>query len=256
MSGNNLELYPAMDLRDGRVVRLYQGDYSRQTTFAAAPRDLARRWQARGVRRVHVVDLDGARHGRAHNLDVMTSLAALGLRLQCGGGVRSAADIERLLAAGIDRVVIGSLAVQQPELVCGWLQKYGPEKIVLALDVRPTAGGWQPAVHGWTENTDVALEALLVRYRKAGAQHVLSTAIDRDGTLQGPALSLYKTIAKIWPEVCLQASGGVRHAADIRALADAGVAGVIVGRSLLEGRVGLAALQTAAGQGRRAAGAS
>src|SRR5690625_5344724 len=86
MSGNNLELYPAMDLREGRVVRLYQGDYSRQTTFAAAPQDLARRWQARGVRRVHVVDLDGARHGRAHNLDVMTSLAALGLRLQCGGG--------------------------------------------------------------------------------------------------------------------------------------------------------------------------
>src|SRR5690625_7267034 len=125
MSGNNLELYPAMDLRDGRVVRLYQGDYSRRTTFAAPPRDLARRWQARGVRRVHVVDLDGARHGRAHILDVMTSLAALVLRLQCGGGVRSAADIERLLAAGIDRVVIGSLSLHQPVLVIGWLPDAG-----------------------------------------------------------------------------------------------------------------------------------
>lgn len=234
-------IYPAIDVRAGRVVRLRQGDYARETDYATDPFALACRYAEGGARWLHLVDLDAARSG-GYALEPLLEriVAATGLRVQTGGGIRSETDLERLLQRGAARVVIGSLAVREPERVAQWIQRHGAERITLALDTRQDPQGrWCLPVEGWTAESGVDLEQLLHGYAHCGLRHLLCTDIARDGMLAGPNLGLYRHLRRIAPWVQVQASGGVRNAADVRAAQVTGCAGVVLGRALLEQRLSL-----------------
>jgi len=231
----NFDVIPAIDLRGGQVVRLKQGDYAQQTTYAADPRELARRYADAGARWLHLVDLDGARSGRLDNLAVIAAIATDGMAIQAGGGVRKEADLQRLFDAGVQRVVVGSVAVRDPARVAAWLAKYGAERLTLALDTRHAEGRWVLPSAGWTEVEARTLDELAPWYAARGARHLLCTDIDRDGMLAGFNLDLYRHLATSVPQLALQASGGVRSLDDIRAARDAGANAVILGRALLEG---------------------
>ena len=232
-------LMPAIDLRGGRCVRLYQGDFAGETRYDCSPRELLARYRALGASWVHVVDLDGARDGLLAHRELILDLAAQrGVRLQVGGGIRSAAVIAELLASGIERVVIGSAAVERPDEVLGWLGRFGAERICLALDVRCEPRG-EPRVRtrGWQAGTASSLWQALAAYPQAAGRHVLCTDIERDGALAGPNLDLYRDAVERCPGLAWQASGGVRHAADLQALARIGVAAAVSGKALLEERI-------------------
>lgn len=231
----NFDVIPAIDLRGGQVVRLKQGDYAQQTTYAADPRELAGRYAEAGARWLHLVDLDGARSGRLDNLAVIAAIATDGMAIQAGGGVREEADLQRLFDAGVQRVVVGSVAVRDPARVAAWLAKYGAERLTLALDTRHAEGRWVLPSAGWTEVEARTLDELAPWYAARGARHLLCTDIDRDGMLAGFNLDLYRHLATSVPQLALQASGGVRSLDDIRAARDAGANAVILGRALLEG---------------------
>jgi phosphoribosylformimino-5-aminoimidazole carboxamide ribotide isomerase len=233
-----MELIPAIDLRDGRCVRLVQGDFARETRYAVDPVELGARYRALGARWLHVVDLDGAKQGRPVNLALVARIRARsGLRVQFGGGVRDRQSLEKALESA-DRIVIGSLAVTAPALVGSWLEEFGAEQLALALDVRVGADG-EPAIatHGWTRASAATLASAVEEYLPAGLQHVLCTDIERDGVLGGPNVALYADCVRRWPAVEFQASGGVRDAADLDALAATQVAAAVSGRALLDGRI-------------------
>ena len=227
---------PAIDLREGRVVRLKQGDYAQQTVYADDPRALAQRYAEVGARWLHLVDLDGARSGKLDNLAVIEAIAMDGMQVQAGGGVREEADLQRLFTAGVTRVVLGSVAIRDPEQVAGWLRDYGPERLTLALDTRRMEERWTLPSAGWTESETRTLDELAPWYAAQGARHLLCTDIARDGMLAGFNLDLYRHLADVVPQLAVQASGGVRSLDDIRAAREAGAQGVILGRALLEGR--------------------
>lgn len=228
-------LYPAMDLMEGKVVRLRQGRFDDLTIYPADPRDALRRFTAAGARWAHVVDLDGARasgpvqHGRIARL-----AASAPLHLQVGGGIRSREHVERLLAAGVARVVVGSLAVHQPELVREWIDSFGAERIALALDVRIAAGEPQVAISGWTQDSGLTLWEVAARF--PNGRHLLLTDIGRDGELSGPNFDLLEAAVERLPHFQVQASGGISSLADLQRLP---TAGVIVGKALWEGRLAL-----------------
>ncbi|MBY6204666.1 HisA/HisF-related TIM barrel protein [Halomonas denitrificans] len=232
---------PALDLRDGGVVRLQQGDYDRETRYALSPVGQARAYRDAGARLLHLVDLDAALEGGAGNLAVITEITgALDIPVQAGGGVRSEDDLARRLDAGIDRVVLGSLCVREPERVVEWIDRYGADRIVAGLDVRPTDDGrWIPQAAGWTEAGETDLFTLLEQLCVGGLVHLLCTDITRDGMLAGPSTELYADLADRYPDLRIQASGGVGDPTHLEAAAATGVAGCIVGRALLEGRVPL-----------------
>ena len=232
----SLNVIPAIDLRGGKVVRLKQGDYAQQTTYDADPRELAQRYASAGATWLHLVDLDGARSGNLDNLAVIESIAANGMRIQAGGGVRSEDDLARLFSAGVSRVVLGSVAIRDPELVADWLTRYGAEQLTIALDTRQVDGRWALPSAGWTEMETRTLDELAPWYAGKGARHLLCTDIDRDGMLAGFNLDLYRHLAETVPHLAVQASGGVRSLDDIRAAREAGAKGVILGRALLEAR--------------------
>ncbi|MFD0738549.1 HisA/HisF-related TIM barrel protein [Lysobacter koreensis] len=240
---NGYTLYPAIDVRDGRVVRLRQGDYARETRYPDDPLAVAQRYAAAGARWLHLVDLDAARSGGYTLAPLLASIkASTALQVQTGGGVRSRADVDAMLAAGADRVVVGSLAVREPARVGEWLQCFGAQRLTVALDARADdEGRWWLPTAGWTLASGVELDALVAHYADAGLHHLLSTDIDRDGMLAGPNLALYRRIHALAPQLALQASGGVRDLADIDAAREAGCAGVVLGKSLLDGRFELAA---------------
>jgi phosphoribosylformimino-5-aminoimidazole carboxamide ribotide isomerase len=233
-----MKLIPAIDLRDGRCVRLLKGDFAKETRYDVDPVALAVQYREQGADWLHVVDLDGAKRGEPVNLALIERMgAAAGVAVQYGGGVRTSASLEQALTV-VARVVIGSLAVTEPDTVAEWLTRYGPERLVLALDVRLTRDGTPTiATHGWTRASTLTLEAAVERYAVAGLRHVLCTDIDRDGALTGPNVELYRDCATRWPDIAFQASGGVRDAADLEALAAAGVAAAVSGKALLEGRL-------------------
>jgi phosphoribosylformimino-5-aminoimidazole carboxamide ribotide isomerase len=236
-----MEIIPAIDLRAGGVVRLAQGDYARETRYPVEPLELARAYAAAGARWLHVVDLDGARAGTLENLRTIEALAGTPLRIQAGGGVRDEDGVHRLFDAGVTRVVVGSVAVNDPGSVEQWLSRHGAERICVALDTKADAqAGWTLPVKGWTESSDAGLDELAVRYARAGARHLLCTDITRDGMLSGPNLDLYAHLQQVVPGFAVQASGGVRSVDDLHALRVAGAAAAILGRSLLEGRLTLA----------------
>lgn len=229
------QVIPAIDLRGGRVVRLRQGDYARETVFPVDPVELAQGYADEGAQWLHVVDLDGARSGRFANLAVIEAITRTGaLKVQAGGGVRTTDDLRRLYAAGVARVVVGSLAVQNPYATAIWISQFEPDRLVLALDVRRQADAWRLPVHGWTEDSCVQLDTLAAHYTRAGARHVLCTDIARDGTLDGFNLDLYRDLAGFAPDFEIQASGGACSLDDVRKVRVAGVRGVILGRALLE----------------------
>lgn len=240
-----MELIPAIDLRGGRVVRLFQGDFAAETRYELAPEELYARYVRAGAGRVHIVDLDGARDGQAGNRPVVAALVALGrLRVQCGGGLRSSSSVQALLDTGVDRAVIGSVAVTAPAEVLEWLGAFGAERLVLALDVRvDPAGVPLVAIHGWREQSAVSLWDLIDRYAGAGLRHVLCTDVSRDGALAGPNLALYREAVARFPAVAWQASGGVRDVSDLRSLAETGVAAAVSGKALIEGRIAPEELQ-------------
>jgi phosphoribosylformimino-5-aminoimidazole carboxamide ribotide isomerase len=240
-----MELIPAIDLRGGRCVRLYQGDFDAETRYEVTPEALYDRYAAFGARWLHVVDLDGARDGTQAHRGIVGALCARGpLRLQVGGGLRDAATVEDTLAAGVSRAVIGSLAVTDPDIVVGWLRRFGPERITLAVDVRIGDDGTpRVATHGWKAQSTLTLWDAVARYTAAGLQHVLCTDVGRDGAMSGPNLELYVEAVRRFPGLAWQASGGVRDARDLWALADAGVAGAVSGRALLEDRISPEELQ-------------
>lgn len=233
-----MELIPAIDLKDGGCVRLFQGRFDEVTEYPADPVSLALRYAGIGARWVHCVDLDGARDGAAGNLETIRRMAAeLPGGLQVGGGIRDRAAAQTLLDAGVGRVVIGSVAAEDPPAVIEWLAELGPERLVLALDVNCEAGEPMLVSRGWTEQSELSLWRALERYGEAGARHVLCTDVSRDGAFTGPATDLYRACAQRFPDMCFQASGGVRDAADLEALAVTGASAAIVGRALLEGRI-------------------
>ena len=233
-------VYPAIDVRAGKVVRLKQGDYAQETTYPADPLALAQRYAQLGARWLHLVDLDAARDGGYTLAPLLQEIfRTSGLRVQTGGGIRSAEDVQRVLDAGAARVVVGSLAVREPEQVAGWLAKIGADRLTIALDTRYIAGQWRLPLHGWTETSERTLDDVATFYRDAGMTHLLCTDISRDGMLAGPNLSLYRHLTKLLPGVAVQASGGVRDIADIHAARAVRCGGVILGKALLEHRFSL-----------------
>lgn len=234
-------VYPAIDVRGGRVVRLRQGDYADETRYGDDPLTFAARYAEAGATWLHLVDLDAARAGGYTLAPLLRKIVAeTGLQVQTGGGVRSRKDVVTLLDAGAARVVIGSLAVREPDAVLGWLAEFGGGRITIALDARQDdAGVWRLPLHGWVEESEQTLETLLMRYADAGLQHLLCTDISRDGMLAGPNFNLYRRLCTAHPQVKLQASGGAREAADVAAARAAGCAGIVLGKALLEGHVDL-----------------
>jgi phosphoribosylformimino-5-aminoimidazole carboxamide ribotide isomerase len=231
-------LYPAIDVREGRVVRLRQGDFAQETRYGDAPLAIAQRYAEQGAGWLHLVDLDAARLGGYMLQGLLGDLkATTALRVQTGGGVRSEGDVRALFDAGADRVVVGSLAVEDPARVRGWLERYGGERLTIAMDARRgNDGRWRLPSRGWTADSGVVLDELLQAYAGSGLRHLLCTDIQRDGMLAGPNTALYETILRLAPGVRLQASGGVRDLDDVRAARAAGCSGVVLGKTLLEGR--------------------
>lgn len=231
-------IIPALDLIDGNVVRLHQGDYGQQRDYGSDPLPRLQDYQAQGAEVLHLVDLTGAKDPAARQIPLLQKLlAGVSVPVQVGGGVRTEQDVEALLEAGAARVVVGSTAVKSPALVQSWFKRFGADALVLALDVRIDAeGNKQVAVSGWQETSGTTLEQLVDDFLPFGLKHVLCTDISRDGTLAGSNVELYQEVCARFPQVAFQASGGIGGLDDIAALRGSGVKGVIVGRALLEGK--------------------
>ena len=231
-------IIPALDLIKGQVVRLFQGDYGQVTEYNVNPTEQFALYHQAGANWLHLVDLTGAKNTQARQLTLISQLlASTPANVQIGGGVRCEQDVSDLFHAGAQRVVIGSTAVKQPERVKGWIKKYGAEHIVLALDINIDNNGNRiVAVSGWQEDSGVTIETLLEDFLKVGLKHVLCTDISRDGTLTGSNVELYVDLCRQYPQVQFQSSGGIGSLDDIAALKGSGVAGVIVGRALLDGK--------------------
>lgn len=230
---------PAIDLREGKCVRLKQGDFSRQTVYNDDPMQVARHYRDCGFENLHVVDLDGARSGQQQHQDVVAKIVAeTGLVVQLGGGIRDRHSLEHWLQSGVSRCVIGSVAVSEPDLVSGWLDEFGADSIVLALDVRINPNQVPClAIHGWMEDTDTTLWQALERYCAVDAKHILCTDVGRDGMMSGPNLGLYEELIRRYPNLQVQASGGVRNLEDLGALRRTGCAAAITGRALLDASI-------------------
>lgn len=232
-------IIPAIDLIDGCVVRLHQGDYGARRDYGEDPLARLQRYQASGAQLLHIVDLTGAKDPKARRqIPLLRELLGnLSIPVQTGGGIRSADDVRSLLDAGAARVVVGSAAVKRTDEVAGWMKTFGADKLVLALDVRINkAGNAEVAVSGWQENSGVLMDDLIRAFEPAGLRYVLTTDISKDGTLAGPNTALYAKLAQTFPNIDFQASGGIGSLDDIRAVSHTGAAGVIVGRALLEGK--------------------
>jgi phosphoribosylformimino-5-aminoimidazole carboxamide ribotide isomerase len=234
-----MELIPAIDLKDGRCVRLLKGDFAAETVYSNDPAEILTRYRAFGARRVHVVDLDGAKDGTQANRDVIMKFARDdSTKLQVGGGLRSLERVQALLNAGVERAVIGSVAINSPDVVLSWLSEVDPTRIVLALDVRLDESGIPMlTTHGWQQTSSVMLWTAVERFLRAGLTHVLCTDVARDGALTGPNFELYAEAVRRFPELLWQASGGVATAHDLIALRECGVAAVISGKALLENKI-------------------
>lgn len=232
-------LIPSIDLRGGQCVRLLRGDFAAETRYDVDPIGLLKHYQNLGARWLHIVDLDGARDGDLANTSLLQRMAEQSaLSLQVGGGVRTLAAAQRLRSAGVDRVVIGSAAIEQPDEVLRWIETLGPEHCCLALDVRLDDEQIpRVQIRGWTQATAVSLWDALAPFRQVGLKDVLCTDVARDGALEGPSLELYRAAVERHPDIRWQASGGVRDTEDLTRLAAVGVAAAISGKALLEGRI-------------------
>ena len=229
-----IELIPAIDIIDGKCVRLSQGDYGSKKVYDENPVEIAKKLEDHGIRRLHVVDLDGAASHHVVNYRTLEQIASrTSLIIDFGGGVKSDEDLVIAFESGAQMVTGGSIAVKNPEVFCRWLQVYGAEKIILGADVKD----YKIAVNGWKDESACELFPFLKEYVEKGVRKVICTDISRDGMLQGPSVSLYKDILERHSELYLIASGGVSCADDTRVLEAAGVPAVIFGKALYEGRI-------------------
>ena len=241
-------IYPAIDLKDGVCVRLMHGKFDQVTRYDEQPAVRLTAFAAEGAEWIHIVDLDGAEAGHAMQHALIGELtAAIDVKIQSGGGVRTVEDVAKLLDAGVSRIVIGSLAVTKPDEVSAWLARFGPDRITLAFDVKIEDGVPVPALKGWTQSSGVDLWTALDRYPKGVFKHLLVTDVGRDGAMTGPNLQLLSDIRLRRPDLVLQASGGVSSLDDLAAVKALGCNGAIVGRALYENRFTLPeAIATAA----------
>ena len=234
-----IELIPAIDIINGQCVRLTKGDYDQKTVYGK-PLDMAHEFERIGFERLHVVDLDGAKSRHIVNDAVLKAITTeTKLIVDFGGGIKTDEDIEKAFDAGASMVTVGSIAVTKPELFMGWLEKYGPERMILGADVRHG----KISINGWKEDSTEDLLPFLKKYIDAGVRNVLCTEISKDGTLAGPAIDLYKGVMDAYPELHLIASGGVSSKADIEALDAAGIPAVVFGKAIYEGRINLEELR-------------
>ena len=230
-----IELIPAIDIINGQCVRLTKGDYDQKTVYGK-PLDMAREFERFGYERLHVVDLDGAKSKHIVNDAVLKAITTeTKLTVDFGGGIKTDEDIEKAFASGAAMVTIGSIAVTNPELFMGWLEKYGAERIILGADVRLG----KISINGWKEDSSEDLLPFLKKYVEAGVKNVLCTEISKDGTLAGPAIDLYKGVMEAYPQLHLIASGGVSSIDDIKALDKAGIPAVVFGKAIYEGKIDL-----------------
>lgn len=234
-----IELIPAIDIINGQCVRLTKGDYKQKKVYHDDPVAVAKDFEALGFRRLHIVDLDGAKSKHIVNDAVLRGItSATSLAVDFGGGIKTEEDIEKAFEAGAAMVTIGSVAVTDPDLFIGWLKKYGPEKLILGADVR----NGMISINGWKEDSSEPLLPFLRKYIDAGMVNVLCTEISKDGTLQGPAVALYKEVMANYPQLHLIASGGVSRQEDIEELEREGIPAVVFGKAIYEGRIDLKSL--------------
>ena len=231
-----IELIPAIDIIDGQCVRLTKGDYDQKTVYRDSPAEVAKEFEQKGFKRLHVVDLDGAKSKHIVNDEVLRRITTeTNLTVDFGGGIKTDEDIEKAFCAGAAMVTVGSIAVTQPELFIGWSEKYGADRMILGADVR----NGKISINGWKEDSAEDLLPFLRKYIDAGVKTVLCTEISKDGTLQGPAIELYKEVMTAYPTLHLIASGGVSSIDDIKALDRAGIPAVVFGKAIYEGKINL-----------------
>ncbi len=229
-----IELIPAIDIIDGKCVRLTKGDYDQKKVYNDDPVEVAKQFESLGFRRLHVVDLDGAKSKHIVNVDVLKAItSATNLIVDFGGGIKTDNDIELAFANGASLVTIGSIAVTQPELFASWLEKYGADRIILGADVR----NGKISINGWKEDSAEDLLPFLKYYINKGVINVLCTEISKDGMLEGPATDLYKEVMAEYPNLNLIASGGISSNEDIKELNRYGIPSVVFGKAIYEGKI-------------------
>lgn len=230
----HIELIPAIDIIEGKCVRLTKGDYNRKTVYNENPADVAMRFEELGFKRLHVVDLDGAKSSHVVNIDVLRAITSrTNMTVDFGGGIKTDTDIKKAFDNGANMVTIGSIAIQKPELMFRWVDTYQAEKIILGADVR----NGKVSINGWKEDSDIDLLDFLHTYMQAGIKNILCTEISKDGTLQGPATDLYRSVMAQYPDLHLIASGGVASNEDIYNLEEAGIPAVVFGKAFYEGKI-------------------
>ena len=230
-----IELIPAIDIINGQCVRLTKGDYDQKTVYGE-PLDMALEFERIGYKRLHVVDLDGAKSKHIVNEAVLKAITTeTALTVDFGGGIKTDEDLEKAFASGAAMVTVGSIAVTNPDLFMGWLEKYGADRMILGADVRHG----KISINGWKEDSNEDLLPFLKKYVEAGVRHVLCTEISKDGTLAGPAIDLYRRVMDTYPDLHLIASGGVSSKEDIIALDAAGIPAVVFGKAIYEGKINL-----------------
>ena len=235
-----MEIIPAIDIIEGKCVRLTQGDYSQKKVYNENPLEVAKEFEDAGLKRLHLVDLDGAKAGQVKNWKVLESLAGkTSLVIDFGGGVKAEKDAQIIFDSGAAMITIGSMAVKDEETFVSWLKKYGTEKFLLGADVKDE----KIAVHGWLETTDVWIYDFIQKYTEHGVQQIFCTDVAKDGALQGPSIELYKNIIQKFPELHFIASGGVSNIDDVYQLEEINCKGVIIGKAIYEGRIKLSELK-------------
>ncbi|CAN5115924.1 1-(5-phosphoribosyl)-5-[(5-phosphoribosylamino)methylideneamino]imidazole-4-carboxamide isomerase [soil metagenome] len=233
-------IIPAIDIIDGKCVRLTQGDYSQKKIYNANPLEVALEFQDSGIKRLHLVDLDGAKAKKIINLNVLETLARnTSLHIDFGGGVQSDQDIEDAFNAGARQITGGSIAVKDPQLFKSWLSKYGVDKIILGADVK----NQRIAISGWAEQSEVNIIDFIGSYSEKEIKYIICTDVSKDGLLQGPSFDLYRQLYAAFPQLNLIASGGVSNLNDLQLLNKSGIYGAIVGKAIYEGKIQLKDLQ-------------
>lgn len=235
-----MEIIPAIDIIDGKCVRLTKGDYNQKTEYNDNPVEVAQEFEAAGIKRLHLVDLDGAKAKKVVNLDVLKNIAnETNLAIDFGGGVQSTQDLEKVFNAGASQVTGGSIAVKNEALFTEWIYEFGGDKIILGADVKDE----QIVIHGWEEKADWQIYDFLEHYLEKGLRHVICTDVSKDGALQGPSTELYIKILDRFPTIKLIASGGVSNLYDLEELDKIGVYGAIIGKAIYEKRISLSELK-------------
>jgi phosphoribosylformimino-5-aminoimidazole carboxamide ribotide isomerase len=236
-----MEIIPAIDIIDGKCVRLTHGDYSQKKIYNEHPLEVARQFEDAGLQRLHLVDLDGAKEGAVKNWKVLETLAGkTGMVIDFGGGIKAEKDVQIVFDSGAALATVGSMAVKEKETFVHWLQKFGADKFLLGADVKKE----KLTISGWTEQTEIWIYDFIEDYRQQGVNQIFCTDVAKDGALEGPSTELYKSIIEKFPDLHFIASGGVSSIDDVYQLQDIGCKGVIIGKAIYEGRISLADLKT------------